>query len=160
MDTAAVAFYQPHSWTSLQGITGHAIARWSADVERRFSHCELLLPLQGKQYAVSSSAMDGGWRAKEVGEAKWQINIGQGHWTVLPRPDVDVDAAWQVFESHTHEPYGYLDLIAQQILRLPLSDRLGDFCSVAVMKMAGDPLPRLNTWNPNMYFEYLKMKGF
>ncbi len=156
----AVAFYQPHSWTSVQGITGHLIAWWTAGAERRFSHCELLLPRYGKQWAVSSSAMDGGWRAKPVGTGPGEIDISADHWVIVPRPDVVAARAWAVADDHIGAPYGYVDLISQQILRLPLSDSLGDFCSTAVMKMAGDPLPRFNAWNPNMYYEYLKLRGF
>ncbi len=160
MSQVSVAFYIPHSWRTLQGITGHAIAWWTADVEDRFSHCEVVVndPETGHRVCLSSSAMDGGWRAKPVGKGRGEIDLEQDHWVIVPQPHVSPVQVWSVFRSHEGMPYGYVDIVTKQVLNIPWGDARGDFCSVAAAKMLGKKWSRLNGISPNATYELLALE--
>ena len=124
-----LALYRPHRW---QDIGGYVIAWWTRSA---YSHCELVID----GWCYSSSIQDGGVRRK-------QIDLAQPHWTVI---DIDVDPAkvLVLFERTKGEPYGWLDLITQQVLRLPVSSA-GWFCSEWVAAALGLTDPEI--WSPGM----------
>ena len=105
-----LALYRPHRW---QDIGGYLIAWWTRSA---YSHCELVIDC----WCYSSSIRDGGVRRK-------QIDITQPHWTVIDI-DADPEKVLALYERTKGEPYGWLDLLTQQVLRLPLSSA-GWFCS-------------------------------
>ena len=124
-----LALYRPHRW---QDVAGYVIAAWTRSA---FSHCELVVD----GWCYSSSIRDGGVRRK-------QIDLTQPHWTVI---DIDADPAkvLALFERTAGEPYGWLDLLTQQVLRLPVSSA-GWFCSEWCAKALGLTDPEI--WSPGM----------
>ena len=124
-----LALYRPHRW---QDIAGYVIAAWTRSA---YSHCELVVD----GWCYSSSIRDGGVRRK-------QIDLTQPHWTVI---DIDADPAkvLALFERTAGEPYGWLDLLTQQVLRLPISSA-GWFCSEWCAEAIGLTDPEI--WSPGM----------
>lgn len=125
----ALAAYTPHQWHDLGG---RLICWWTRSP---YSHVEIVI--DGVCY--SSSLRDGGVRRKH-------IDLTKPHWTVI---DIDADPAkvLALFERTAGEPYGWLDLITQQVLRLPVSDA-GWFCSEWVAEALG--LTDAHIWSPGM----------
>jgi len=134
-----LALYRPHRW---QDIGGYVIAWWTRSA---YSHCELVID----GWCYSSSIRDGGVRRK-------QIDLTQPHWTVI---NIDADEAkvLALFERTKGEPYGWLDLLTQQVLRTPFNDRRRWFCSEWVAAALGLPIPE--TWTPGMLAEYYEVEN-
>jgi hypothetical protein len=137
--TVQLAFYRPHRWTDL---IGYAIAAWTRSP---YSHCELVM--DGVCY--SSSLRDGGVRSKV-------IDLSGAHWTVINAPWISAYAVKELFEDTKGEPYGYLDLISQHVMRLPWHQSKGWLCSEWCALAAG--LPNAQSWTPGMLYDYAKGK--
>ena len=160
MPRLALAAYTPHRPSD---VLGYATAWWTdRDPARRtppgrpwVSHVEIALleddggpaELEAAQ-CYSSSLRDGGVRSKT-------INLARPHWRVIPITWRDPAAALRVFERHAGEPYGYADLIAQHVLRLPVDFR-GPTCSELVARMLG--LPRAERIDPAWITDYCEMR--
>ena len=125
-----LALYRPHRW---QDLGGYVIAWWTRSA---YSHCELVID----GWCYSSSIRDGGVRRK-------QIDLAQPHWTVI---DIDGDKAYAmlIFAQYEGEPYGWADLFSNQVVRLPVRDSRGEFCSSLVARMLGLTDPEI--WSPGM----------
>ncbi len=134
-----LAAYRPHRWTD---IGGHVIAAWTRSP---YSHCEIVI--DGMCY--TSSIRDGGVRAK-------RIDTSAPHWTVLPVPWADAERALSVYRSMQGMPYGWMDLIAQHVLRLPITGR-GVICSEICAAMLG--LPRPESYHPGGLVEYVQARS-
>ena len=125
-----LALYRPHRW---QDIGGYVIAWWTRSA---YSHCELVID----GWCYSSSIRDGGVRCK-------QIDLSADHWTVKGI-DGDPDYAMRIFAQYENEPYGWADLFSQQVVRLPVRDSHGEFCSSLAARMLGLTDPEI--WSPGM----------
>lgn len=97
------------------GFFNRAINIWT---DGEFSHVELVV--DGRFY--SSSAQDGGVRVKD-------IEIKPERWIIEPLPWADAEIIKDRFKKIEGLPYGTYDLIAKQLLRLPVPDGRGIFCS-------------------------------
>lgn len=135
MSRVQLAAYTPHRWTD---VGGHVIAAWTRSP---YSHCEIVID----GMCHSSSIRDRGVRTK-------RIDLDRPHWTVIPAPWVDAGRALAVYRSMEGLPYGWMDLIAQHVLRLPVSGR-GVICSELCAAMLG--LPRPESYHPGGLVEYV-----
>ena len=68
------------------------------------------------------------------------------------------EAALRVFEQHKGKPYGYWDLIAQHVLRLPVDDP-GLLCSELCALMLGLPESTARGMSPGQLVEYVEMRN-
>ena len=149
MTRIALAAYTPHRPAD---ALGHLVAWWTdRDPARRtppgrppVSHVEVVID----GLCHSSSLRDRGVRAKA-------IDIWRPHWRVIPITWRDPDAALRVFARHAGEPYGYADLVAQHVLRLPVDFR-GPTCSELAALMLG--LPRAERIDPAWITDYCEMR--
>ena len=137
----ALAAYTPHKW---HDIGGHLTAWWTRRPE---SHVEIVI--NGVCY--SSSLRDGGVRPKA-------IDLTPRWWRVIPIDWRDEDAALRVFEKHRGKSYGWGDLIAQHVLRLPISDP-GLLCSELCALMLGLPESTARGMTPGALVEYVEMRN-
>ena len=145
----ALAAYTPHKASD---ALGYITAWWTdRDPDARtptgrpwVSHVELVI--DGICY--TSSVRDGGVRAK-------RIDINKPHWRVVPIDWRDPADALRVYREHEGEPYGYGDLIAQHVLRLPV-DLRGPTCSEIVARMLG--LPRAEGLSPAWITDYCESR--
>lgn len=135
----ALACYRPHRWTD---IGGRVIAAWTRSP---YSHCEIVI--DGLCY--TSSIRDGGVRVK-------RIDTSAQHWDVIPITWASADAAQAVFRQMAGLPYGWLDLIGQHVLRLPITGR-GVICSELCAAML--LLPRPESYSPGALAEYAMMRS-
>lgn len=161
MTRLALAAYTPYKGP--KDALGYATAWWTdRDPARRtppgrpwVSHVEVALldddggpaGLEAAQ-CYSSSLRDGGVRSKT-------INLARPHWRVIPITWRDPGAALRVFERHAGEPYGYGDLLAQHVLRLPVDFR-GPTCSELAALMLG--LPRAERIDPAWITDYCESR--
>lgn len=83
-----------------------------------YSHCEVWLA--GTCY--SSSIADKGVRPK-------QIDIKNGSWGVYDIPWANPADVLAYYTRTQHHPYGFLDLVLRNVLRIPSRDGKGQFCS-------------------------------
>lgn len=141
----ALASYTPHR---AEDLLGYGVAWWTdRNPKRRLpagrtwvSHVEVVV--DGVCY--TSSLRDGGVRSKV-------IDLDKPWWRVTPIAWRTPDAALRVFREHEGEPYGYADLIAQHVLRLPVDFR-GPTCSELAALMLG--LPRAERIDPAWLTDY------
>lgn len=144
-----LAAYSPHRPAD---VLGYLVAFWTDRKPQRrlpsgrpwVSHVELVI--DGQCY--SSSLRDGGVRAK-------QIDLNKPHWRLVPVPWADAELALQQFERFKGRPYGYADLLAQHVLRLPVDAR-GLTCSELVARMLG--LPRAERIDPAWLTDYCESR--
>ena len=134
--TIHLAAYRPHRRSD---ILGRLVCWWTGST---FSHCELVV--DGACY--SSSARDGGVRAK------W-IDLDQPWWHLVEIPERYRDGILAHFDATVGTPYGWIDILCSQILRLPIKSR-GYFCSEWCAAALG--LPEPTTWTPGMMVEYFE----
>lgn len=145
MTRIALASYTPHKASDALGyVTAWWIDRKPA---RRLppgrpwvSHVEVVID----GVCHTSSLRDGGVRAKVIG-------LDKPWWRVTPIDWRDPDDALRVFSQHEGEPYGYADLFAQHLLRLPVDFR-GPTCSELGARMLG--LPRAERIDPAWLTDY------
>ena len=137
----ALAAYEPHKW---HDIGGHLTAWWTRSP---YSHVEVVI--NGVCY--SSSLRDGGVRAKT-------IDLTPSWWRVIPIGWADEEAALQVFRRYEGQPYGYLDLLTQHVLRLPVDDP-GLLCSELCALMLGLPESTARGMSPGQLVEYVEMRN-
>lgn len=145
MTRIALASYTPHKASDALGyVTAWWIDRKPA---RRLppgrpwvSHVEVVID----GVCHTSSLRDGGVRAKVIG-------LDKPWWRVTPIDWRDPDDALRVFSQHEGEPYGYADLFAQHLLRLPVDFR-GPTCSELCARMLG--LPRAERIDPAWLTDY------
>lgn len=150
MTRLALAAYTPYR--GLRDAAGYAIAWWTdRDPDARtppgrprVSHVELVID----GVCHSSSLRRGG-----VSTAV--INLNKPHWRVVPIDWRDPDEALQVYRLYEGEPYGYGDLLAQHVLRLPVDFR-GPTCSELVARMLG--LPRGEGLSPAWITDYCESR--
>lgn len=133
----ALAAYRPHRRSD---ILGRLVCWWT---QSEYSHCELVV--DGICY--SSSVRDGGVRSK-------RIDLSKPWWHVIPLPSTERKFVLSYYEMTKGRHYGWLDLICSQILRLPVSDSTGDFCSEWCAAALGLPEPK--AWSPGMLVEYFE----
>ncbi len=117
---AQIAFYKG------KGKIGNALIRWWTDSP--YSHCELVVG----GICYSSSIMDKGVRSKVV-------NLSADNWDIVELPwatDADV---LDYYSQTRMRPYGWIDLILRQVLRLPSVDESGEFCSEWCANALGIP---------------------
>ena len=133
----ALAAYEPHRWND---IGGHLTAWWTRSP---YSHVEIVI--NGVCY--SSSMRDGGVRKKV-------IDLDKPWWRVIPIEWADEDAALRVFRRYEGQPYGYLDLLTQHVLRLPVDDP-GLLCSELCALMLGLPESTARGMAPGALVEYV-----
>lgn len=134
---ALIAGYKPHKLTD---IGGYAICAWTRSP---YSHVEVVI--DGLCY--TSSLMDGGVRVKK-------IDLSGAHWDLLDASWINTDRVIEFYERTKGEPYGYLDLISQHVLRLPWHQSKGWLCSEWIAAAAN--LPNSRTWTPGMVMDYAR----
>lgn len=132
-----LAAYTPHKW---HDVGGHLICWWTRSP---YPHVEIVI--NGVCY--SSSLRDGGVRKKV-------IDLDKPHWRVIPIEWADEIEVLRVFFRHQGQPYGYLDLIAQHVLRLPVDDP-GLLCSELCALMLGLPESMARGMSPGQLVEYV-----
>lgn len=137
----ALAAYTPHKATD---IGGRVICWWTRRPE---SHVEIVI--NGVCY--SSSLQDGGVRPKP-------IDLNKPWWRTIPIDWRDEEAALRVFEKHRGKSYGWGDLIAQHVLRLPVDDP-GLLCSELCALMLGLPESTARGMSPGQLVEYVRMRN-
>jgi hypothetical protein len=137
----ALAAYTPHRWSD---IGGWAICWWTRSP---YSHVEVVI--DGLCY--SSSMRDGGVRSK-------RIDLDQPHWRVIPIAWRDPAAALRMWGLYEGEPYGYGDLLAQHVLRLPVDDP-GLLCSELCALMLGLPESTARGMSPGQLVEYVENRN-
>ena len=133
----ALAAYTPHRWSD---IGGRLICWWTRSP---YSHVEIVI--NGVCY--SSSLRDGGVRPAV-------IDLKPSWWRTIQIGWRDEEAALRVFEQHRGKPYGYGDLIAQHVLRLPVDDP-GLLCSELCALMLGLPESTARGMSPGALVEYV-----
>lgn len=133
----ALAAYRPHRRSD---ILGRLVCLWTRS---EYSHVEIVID----GWCYSSSARDGGVRCK-------QIDLNKPLWHVVPLPSEERKFVLAHYELTKGRHYGWLDLICSQILRLPVSDSTGDFCSEWCAAALGLPEPK--AWSPGMLVEYFE----
>ncbi|ENO98603.1 hypothetical protein C667_02823 [Thauera phenylacetica B4P] len=136
-----LALYKPHR---AMDIGGRLICFWTRS---RYSHVEVVI--DGMCY--SSSLRDGGVRKKV-------IDLDRPHWRVIPITWRDDEAALRMFERYNGQPYGYCDLIAQHVLRLPIDDP-GLLCSELCALMLGLPESTARGMSPGALVDYVEMRN-
>lgn len=134
-----LALYRPHK---LSDIGGRLICLWTRS---EFSHCEIVM--DGLCY--SSSIRDGGVRRKA-------IDLAKPHWEVREVPWASESKVMDLFERTDGQPYGWLDLLSQHVLRLPWHQPEGWLCSEWCAMGMG--LPRSETWTPGALGEYARTR--
>ena len=139
--TIALAAYTPHKW---HDFGGRLICAWTRSP---YSHVEIVI--DGSCF--SSSLRDGGVRAKP-------IDLDKPWWRVLTIDWRGREDAWRVFQRHIGQPYGWGDLIAQHVLRLPVSDP-GLLCSELCALMLGLPESTARGMSPGQLVEYVEMRN-
>lgn len=142
----AIAGYKPYKMTD---IGGHLICAWTRE---KYSHVELIidtdLDLNRPKQSYSSSIRDGGIRVKPI--------LFKEHWDVFPL-EADEKYALAVFNDFAGRSYGWSDLIAQHVLRLPVrNDSI--ICSELVLLMLGVDASIANSLNPGQVMRYFKGK--
>lgn len=133
----ALAAYTPHKATD---IGGHLICWWTRSP---YPHVEIVI--NGVCY--SSSLRDGGVRKKV-------IDLNKPHWRVIPIEWADETEVLRVFFRNQGQPYGYLDLLTQHVLRLPVDDP-GLLCSELCALMLGLPESTARGMSPGQLVEYV-----
>lgn len=112
-----------------------------------YSHCEVIID----GWAYSSSVTDRGVRKKITGPAG--INLESGNWDVVDIKFSSKQRALQWFEENAGQPYGWIDVVFNQILSKRFDGR-GVFCSAACAEMLD--LPDANAYNPGMLGNIVK----
>lgn len=133
----ALAAYTPHRWSD---IGGRLICWWTRSP---YSHVEIVI--NGVCYSSS---------IRRGGVSKAVIDLNKPHWRVIPIDWADEGAALRVFEQHQGKPYGWLDLITQHVLRLPVDDP-GLLCSELCALMPGLPESTARGMSPGQLVEYV-----
>lgn len=137
----ALAAYTPHKW---HDIGGRLICAWTRSP---YSHVEIVI--NGMCY--SSSLRDGGVRKKA-------IDLGKPHWRVIPIAGADETEVLRVFFRNQGKPYGWMDLLTQHVLRLPVDDP-GLLCSEIAALMLGLPESTARGMSPGQLVEYVEMRN-
>lgn len=137
--TVRLALYRPHKWWD---IGGRLICAWTRSPH---SHCELVIG----DMCYSSSIRDGGVRRK-------RIDLSGAQWDVLDLPWVGERHVTDLFGTTNGQPYGWLDLLSQHVLRLPWHQPEGWLCSEWCAMGMG--LPRPETWTPGALGEYARTR--
>ena len=135
MAPVRLALYKPHRWSD---FAGKLICFWTRSP---YSHCEIALD----GWCYSSSIMDGGVRRKK-------IDLTPPWWEIVDLPGVFPEQVLSCYRKTQGQPYGWLDLICNQILRLPVHDQPGEFCSswcAAALDLHSD-----NLWTPGMLAQW------
>ncbi len=132
-----LALYRPHRW---QDIGGYVIAWWTRSA---YSHCELVID----GWCYSSSIRRGG-------VSRERIDLNKPHWRVIPIEWAHEEAALRVYRRYEGMPYGWLDLITQHVLRLPVDDP-GLLCSELCALMLGLPESMARGMSPGALVEYV-----
>ena len=133
----ALAAYTPHKW---HDVGGRLICWWTRSP---YSHVEIVI--NGVCY--SSSLRDGGVRKKT-------IDLDKPHWRVIPIEWRNETDAWREFAKRNGKPYGWMDLITQHVLRLPVDDP-GLLCSELCALMLGLPESTARGMSPGALVEYV-----
>lgn len=134
MSTIQIAFYKGPATDWLHKLTHWGICLVTLS---KYSHCELVI----HGTCVSSSARDGGVRAK-------QIELTSGKWTVLEIADPTGDferQAWDWFATHAGQRYDWVG-IARFLLPFLPHRRDQWFCSEACAAALG--LVNPSDWTP------------
>ncbi len=137
----ALAAYAPHKW---HDIGGRLICWWTRSP---YSHVEIVI--NGVCY--SSSLRDGGVRKKV-------IDLDRPHWRALPIDWADETEVLRVFFRNQGKPYGWMDLLTQHVLRLPVDDP-GLLCSELCALMLGLPESTARGMSPGQLVEYVEMRN-
>jgi len=144
------------------GEIGNAVIRWwtgRTAPDERESHCEFIH--DGWMY--SSSIRDKGVRRKPCllpWEIDWKsedeaqsgeelIVLGEDTWRITHCPWASGQALLDHYRRTKGHPYGWLDLLASQILRRPSKDTRGDFCNEWLAMSQGIVNPR--EYNPGTF---------
>lgn len=133
--------YTPHRWTD---IGGKAICWWT---RQPYSHTEIHID----GYCYSSSLRDGGVRKKF-------IDLSPPWWSMIPVPWRDPEDALKVYSQYAGMDYGWFDLIAQHIFKLPVSDPR-PICSELCALMLGLPESTARNMAPGQLVEYVLMRN-
>lgn len=113
-------------------IAAKAIQWWTDSI---YSHCEL--EVNGVCY--SSSAMDGGVRAKV-------IDLDPDKWDFVDLPWADAEKILKYFEDTDHQFYGWAGLAMSQVLNRNWTSGKHQFCSEWCASALG--LPNGAIYNP------------
>jgi hypothetical protein len=128
-------------------LSAKAICWWTGSI---YSHCELVV--EGVCY--SSSAMDGGVRAKV-------INLDPSKWDVIELPWADPQRVKGYFAKTDGHTYGYVSMVTSQMLNRNQADIGSQFCSEWCANALG--LPSGVTLNPGTlatWAEYLGLQDW
>lgn len=90
-----------------------------------YSHCELVV--DGKCY--SSSVVDKGVRAKDVGPGDDQISLSDDKWDLIDLPWADVERIKAYFVKTDGYSYGWWSLVTSQLFNLNRPAHESQFCS-------------------------------
>lgn len=137
----ALAAYTPHKW---HDIGGRLTAWWTRSP---YSHVEIVI--NGVCY--TSSLRDGGVRPAV-------IDLTPSWWRVTPIEWADENAALRVYYRHKGMPYGWMDLLTQHVLRLPVDDP-GLLCSELCALMLGLPESTARGMSPGALVEYVENRN-
>ena len=110
-------------------IGARFIQWWTGSI---YSHCELVI--DGVCY--SSSVMDKGVRAKV-------IELDSGKWDVIDLPRANPQQIQRYFVATDSNTYGWLSLIASQLLNRNRTDKTSQFCSEWCAAALGIPNPAM-----------------
>ena len=137
----ALAAYTPHKW---HDIGGRLICWWTRSP---YSHVEIVI--NGVCYSSS---------LRRGGVSKAVIDLDKPHWRVIPIEWADEEAALRVYRRYEGMPYGWGDLIAQHVLRLPVDDP-GLLCSELCALMLRLPESTARGMTPGQLVEYVEMRN-
>lgn len=137
----ALAAYKPHR---LSDVGGYAICAWT---RKKYSHVEIMI--DGRCY--SSSLWDGGVRNK-------YIDVSADWWDVFPIEWATRDFALDVYSRYDGMGYGWLDLITQHILKLPITDPR-PVCSELAALMIGLPESISKSVSPGDLVDYVRNRN-
>lgn len=149
MSRIALAAYSPHRAADVLGCltawwTDRDPARRTPPERAWVSHVEVVID----GVCHSASLRDGGVRAK-------RIDLDKFWWRIIPIEWRDPEAALRAYRAWEGEPYGWGDLIAQHVLRLPIDWR-GPTCSELAAHMLG--LPRAERLDPAWITDYCESR--
>lgn len=119
-----------------KGLIGNALVHWWTG--SIYSHCELVI----NGICYSSSAMDGGVRAKE-------INLANGNWDLLDLPWADETQALTFFETTKDCKYDWYGLFGSQIINFRSNIKDSYFCNEWVCAALG--IPQAEIYNPQTF---------
>lgn len=149
----ALAAYTPHKW---HDIGGRLICWWTRSP---YSHVEIVDVGEDEVFdptfalCYSSSLRD-----RPSGVRATRIDLTKPWWRVIQIDWRDPDDVWMVYAEHRGKPYGWGDLIAQHVLRLPVDDP-GLLCSELCALMLGLPESTARGMSPGQLVEYVEMRN-